>query len=92
MKEGGGRGGRSELSLKQPDQVAPQEKIDLRGTGVRKKKTGALRDILELLVGLDGRSDSDECATYGSLDTVIQNDGGAHGDNKSLSFQRPNNQ
>lgn len=46
---------------------------------------------MELLVGSDGRSDSDECATDGSLDTVILNDGGAHGDNKSLSFQRHNN-
>lgn len=53
-----------------------------------KKNTGALSVILELPVGSGGRSDSDECATYGSLDTVILNDGGAHGDNKSLSFQR----
>lgn len=57
----------------------------------KRKKTGALSDILELLVRSGGRSDSDECATYGSLDTVILNDGSAHGDNKSLSFQRHTN-
>lgn len=36
--------------------------------------------ILSLLVGTDGGSDSDKCSTYGSLDTVILNDGGRGGD------------
>lgn len=41
---------------------------------------GARSGILSLFVGTDGGSDSDKCSTYGSIDTVILNDGGRDGD------------
>lgn len=41
---------------------------------------GARSGILSLFVGIDGGSDSDKCSTYGSLDTVILNDGSRDGD------------
>lgn len=41
---------------------------------------GPRSGTLSLFVGTDGGSDSDKCSTYGSLDTVILNDGGRDGD------------
>lgn len=50
------------------------------GGGEKSGDGGARSGILSLLVGTDGGSDSDKCSTYGSVDTVILNDGGRDGD------------